>query len=121
MMKNGNETMNPKLPYYMTYPVPFQFDAERKEERDLQYLKSLYPYAAKQILPYIEDECDRMEYKGCMLYDEYPDKLQLQMMIRRIVKSCDAAAGMEHLVAVMLYHELYERRCNYRKNAQRFY
>lgn len=113
--------MNPKLPYYMTYPMPFQFDEDRKEEKDLEYLKSLYPFTAKRILPFIEEECDRMEYKGCMLYDEYPDKLQLQMMIRRIVKNADIADGLEHLVAVMLYHELYERRRDYRKSAHRFY
>ncbi len=30
---------------------------------------------AKRVLPYIEEECDRMEYDG-MMGDEYPDRLR---------------------------------------------
>ena len=47
-------------------------------------MKSLYPAAAKRLIPYIEEECDRMEYEGSMMYDEYPDQLQLRLMCRRI-------------------------------------
>ena len=35
-------------------------------------MKSMYPMSAKKILPYVEEECDRMEYEGSMIYDEYP-------------------------------------------------
>ena len=38
----------------------------------------------KRILPYVEEECDRMEYENSMVYDQYPDKLQLKMMSRRV-------------------------------------
>ena len=31
-----------KLPYYMVYPMPFVYDDERIEERDMEYMKSLY-------------------------------------------------------------------------------
>ena len=54
--------MNEKLPYYMAYPMPFSFDDERIERMDLEYLKSMYPKIPKRILPYVEEECDRMEY-----------------------------------------------------------
>lgn len=54
--------MNQKLPYYMAYPMPLAYDDERVERMDLEYMKSLYPALAKRILPYIEEECDRMEY-----------------------------------------------------------
>lgn len=76
--------MNPKLPYYMAYPMPLAYDDEKIERRDFEYMKSLYPAMAKKILPYVEDECDRMEYDCSMMYDEYPDKLQLRMMCGRI-------------------------------------
>ena len=76
--------MNPKLPYYMAYPMPLAYDDEKIERRDFEYMKSLYPSMAKKILPYVEDECDRMEYDCSMMYDEYPDKLQLRMMCSRI-------------------------------------
>lgn len=76
--------MNPKLPYYMAYPMPLAYDDEKIERRDYEYMKSLYPGVAKKVLPYVEDECDRMEYQCSMMYDEYPDKLQLRMMGNRI-------------------------------------
>lgn len=76
--------MENKLPYYMMYPTPFLFDDDRTDERDYEYLKSMYPEMAKRIMPYVEEECDRMEYEGSMIYDEYPDKLQLRLMCGRI-------------------------------------
>ena len=69
--------MNQKLPYYMAYPMPLAYDDERVERMDLEYMKSLYPALAKRILPYIEEECDRMEYGNSVIYDEYPDRLQI--------------------------------------------
>ena len=70
--------MDTKLPYYMAYPMPLLYDDERLDRRDFEYMKSLYPATAKRVLPYIEDECDRMEYDCSMIYDEYPDQLQLK-------------------------------------------
>ena len=61
--------MNPKLPYYMAYPMPLAFDDEKIERRDFEYMKSLYPSMAKKILPYVEDECDRLEYDCSMMYE----------------------------------------------------
>ena len=171
--------MNPKLPYYMVYPMPLAYDDEKIERRDFEYMKSLYPDVAKKLLPYVEDECDRMEYDCSMMYDEYPDKLQLRMMGSRVydkVKSDksflnllipeeqnDRAAAQEtemseqavyapgrppqgnrppkpgrppfdnrpggkgnpdwlrDLIDVILYQELYRRRCNNRRCGRRFY
>ena len=76
--------MEMKLPYYMMYPTPFLFDDDKIEERDYAYVRSMYPETAKRILPFVEEECDRMEYEGSMIYDEYPDRLQLRLMCRRI-------------------------------------
>ena len=53
----------------MAYPMPFSFDDERIERMDLEYLKSMYPKIPKRILPYVEEECDRMEYENSMVYD----------------------------------------------------
>lgn len=76
--------MGEKLPYYMVYPMPFIYDEERLEQRDYEYMRSLYPDMAKRVLPYVEEECDRCEGPCSMLYDEYPDRLQLRLMCRRI-------------------------------------
>ena len=118
--------MDTKMPYYMAYPMPFSYDDERTECMDYEYLKSMYPDAAKRIMPYVEEECDRMEYENSMVYDEYPDKLQLRMMCGRICEkikrnkklfrresmagiSSDTDHGgrsLRDLVVVMLYQEL---------------
>lgn len=76
--------METKLPFYMAYPTPFLFADDKTEARDYEYLKSMYPDMAKRILPYVEEECDRLEYDNSMIYDEYPDKLQLRLMCRRV-------------------------------------
>ena len=75
--------MDLRLPYYMMYPIPYAFDEEKIQKRDREYLQSMYPATAKKIFPYIQEECDRQEYEGSMIYDEYPDKLQLCLMCRK--------------------------------------
>lgn len=135
--------MDAKMPYYMAYPMPFSYDDERTERMDFEYLKSMYPDTAKRIMPYVEEECDRMEYENSMVYDQYPDKLQLKLMCRRVydnvrkhericVKEGDeavafgeqepgAALSLRDFIEVMLYQELYKRRCDHRRRCRRFY
>ncbi|HJC42617.1 MAG TPA: hypothetical protein H9756_02890 [Candidatus Mediterraneibacter gallistercoris] len=154
--------MDVKMPYYMAYPMPFSYDDERTERMDFEYLKSMYPDTAKRILPYVEEECDRMEYENSMVYDQYPDKLQLKMMCRRVYDNvrkherifdeegmieeqtngtAEQTAGisgaarrrdrrgsngndmlsLRDFIEVMLYQELYKRRCDYRRRYRRFY
>lgn len=84
--------MNQKLPYYAAYPMPPAYDDERAERIDFEYMKSLYPEIPKKVLPYVEEECDRMEYGNSVVYDEYPDRLQLRLMCRRI---CDSIRQKE--------------------------
>lgn len=131
--------MENKLPYYMAYPMPLMYDDERRERMDFEYMKSMYPDAAKKLLPYIEEECDRMEYDGSMLFDEHPDRLQMMLMGRRVfdkirkdqVFSQDEHTGgrnqssdgdwLRDLIQVMLYQEIYKRRCDHRKYCRKFY
>lgn len=35
--------MDEKLPYYMAYPMPLLYDDERQNQRDYEYMKSVYP------------------------------------------------------------------------------
>ena len=154
--------MDAKMPYYMAYPMPFSYDDERTERMDFEYMKSMYPDAAKRILPYVEEECDRMEYENSMVYDQCPDKLQLRLMCRRVYDNVrkhermffgdEEDAGLSGLdgdqetgisgtarerehgrdgrskspslrdfIEVMLYQELYKRRCDHRRRCRRFY
>ena len=133
--------MDQKLPYYMAYPMTLDYDDERIERMDFEYLKSMYPEIAKNVLPYVEEECDRMAYESSMIYDQYPDKLQLRMMCGRICEnikrnkklfrsenmagiSSDTDHGgrwLRDLVEVMLYQELYRRRSGRRRMRRKFY
>ena len=119
--------MEMKMPYYMMYPLPDLFGEDKIERRDYEYLKSMYPDAAKRILPYVEDECERYEYEESMIYDEYPDKLQLRLMAKRISDKVQREEKIgeldkEHirnLVEVLLYQELLKRRENRRRRRGR--
>ncbi len=129
--------MNQRLPYYMVYPMPLQYDDERIERRDFDYMKSMYPMTVKKILPFVEDECDRMSYEGSMIYDEYPDQLQIRLMCNRIYdkvkkqKPHDDAEmemqisrnddGLKDLIQILLFQELFQRRNRYRRNRRRYY
>ena len=154
--------MDAKMPYYMAYPMPFSYDDERTERMDFEYMKSMYPDTAKRILPYVEEECDRMEYENSMVYYQCPDKLQLRLMCRRVYDNVrkhermffgdEEDAGLSGLdgdqetgisgtarerehgrdgrskspslrdfIEVMLYQELYKRRCDHRRRCRRFY
>ena len=118
--------MYQKLPYYMAYPIQTEYD-ERAERTDLEYMKSLYPDLPKRILPYVEEECDRMEYTGSVIFDVYPDKLQLRIMCSRICENVKKQekmfAGEERmlrdLAEVLLYQEIYRRRGEQRKRKQK--
>ena len=129
--------MDYRLPYYMAYPMPLQYDDERIERRDFEYMKSMYPMAVKKILPYVEEECDRMAYEGSVIYDEYPDQLQIRLMCNRIydkvkkMKPYDDEEmemqvsrnedWLKDLVQIMLFQELFQRRNRHRRNRRRFY
>ena len=123
--------MDYRLPYYMAYPMPLQYDDEKIERRDFEYMKSMYPVAVKRILPYVEEECDRMSYAGSMIYDEYPDQLQIRLMCNRIydkVKNMEESeeglgreGWLKELIQIMLFQELFQRRCKRRRYRRKFY
>lgn len=112
--------MESRLPFYLAYQSPLLWENERMGQRDYEYMKAAYPDTAKRVLPYIEMECDRMEYEGSMMYDECPDQLQLRLMCRRVYDQTEGkeehpGEWMMDLIHVMLYQEICERRREYRK------
>ena len=133
--------MEMKLPYYMMYPTPYLFDDEKREEWDYEYVRSMYPEMARRIMPYVEEECDSMEYEGSMMYDEYPDKLQLRLMCKRIYDKVMEKERFEELeaeevkvhqqrgrrrpdrvrdlVELLLFQELLRRRGRHRRDRRR--
>ena len=96
----------------------------------------------------IAETLDHIDYEGSMIYDEYPDRLQLRLMSGRIYDRVKAeerpfdehdeesgTKGVEgqqlqrfcrrdwlrDLIDVMLYQELYKRRSENRRMRQKFY
>ncbi|MFA9377773.1 MAG: hypothetical protein ACERKZ_13590 [Lachnotalea sp.] len=67
-----------QMPYYEGFKFPIDTSEEEQMERDTEYMKSLYPSQAKNIQALVDDECDKLEYEGSIMFDEYPDKLGLR-------------------------------------------
>lgn len=112
-------------PFYLAYEMD-SLAIGNDWKRDYDYMKCTYPETAKKIMPYVEEECDRMEYSGSMMFDEYPDQLQLRMMCRRIYnkvmeKEDNAQEWMYDLIYVLSWHEIMKKRAEYRHYRKKFY
>lgn len=120
-----------QVPFYLTYPMTNVYQTEREYERDMERMKELYPKRMKKLLAYVEEECDKMEYEGSMMYDEYPDKV---MMYRLAAQIYDRAVPVQEtqrggsrdrdlldVVQVLLYDEMYRRRGRRRRCCRRWW
>ena len=113
------------MPFYMSYPMPWLTEEEWQQRRDLQRMKACWSKKAARIQELAEEECDRLEYGGSRMYDEYPDRWMMRRLCGKIEKRLkeqgEAPAGGEQeenlrdLIEVLLYHEIYRRRCSRRK------
>lgn len=73
-----------KVPFYMTYPMQNVFLEEMEYERDMEAMKRLYPQEVQAVQELVEEECDKLEYEGSMMFDEYPDRLTLRRICTSI-------------------------------------
>lgn len=62
------------LPSGLQIPNRDDEDEYEYEESEIQYMKSMYPDFCKKVQVYIDEECDKLEYDGRYMYDEYPDR-----------------------------------------------
>ena len=130
-------------PFYAPYRMQMQaglpmrmqgnYLKEMEYEKDLDRMRELYPNEVKKIQKYVDEECDRMEYEGSLMFDEYPDKTMLSLVSKRIMdkiaqdsekdevetsECCGGSrrgGGLSDLVEVLLYNEMYRRRCRHRR------
>lgn len=105
----------------MFYGQEIEWDVDY---RDYENMKEMYPYEVRNLSELVEEECSRFEYAGSFMYDTYPDRLMLNRMCDRICeKAIDCALEEKQkrqMVEVLLYNEIYRRRCNGRK-CRRFF
>ena len=91
-------------------------------DRDYSYMKKNCPSIVGQISEWMEDECDRLEYEGSFLYDQYPDKTTIQKIADRIEKKLppDTAISPKDLIMALLCDEILYRRCRYYRKKKMF-
>lgn len=115
------------MPFYMTYPLPMFGQQENTVVRDLEYMQQMYPKEAKRYQKLIVGILDKMDYEGSMIYDEYPDRIQLYRLSMDILdrvkreeknneESDPTADSPERwqqigdLIQILLFYEIYKRR-----------
>ena len=115
----------PNYPGYQPYRNWDQISEDRVME-DLEYLQQMYPTYAKRYQVRVREILDRMDYEGSMIYDQYPDKWQLERLVKSIMtilkneenamnsqqNAADDAkwVWIQELITVLLYYEILTRR-----------
>ncbi|MBQ8592135.1 MAG: hypothetical protein IJ485_05260 [Lachnospiraceae bacterium] len=120
------------LPFYMTYPMPMFYE-EDMVMRDLDYLQQMYPAQAKKYQRKIAAILDKMDYRGSMIYDEYPDKFMMNKLARDITEILKQEEMMEDMsytpqqwetigdmIQLLLFYEIYKRRHNNSRGILKF-
>ena len=81
---------------------------------EIDYLRGLYPSAAKRKQVLAEEACDLLEYPGSPMYDEYPDRdfLYRDLLKVRERHPEETMGGTEEqdLLQVLFVNEIYRRR-----------
>lgn len=98
----------------MTFPLEL---TEVNQENYVMRNDYLYPIEVKEIQAAVQEMCDRMEYDGSLMYDEYPDKVSVERMAQRICDQTECRYREEisnrwfrALAQVMLCNEMAYRR-----------
>lgn len=138
---------NIPLPYYMAYPGYMGAESEKDIMKDLEYLQQTYPVQVRKYQKKVSDVVDRLDYEGSMIYDEYPDRYELQRLALTIASMMAEKKEMDsdmvnreesdqnekqekklqtddtfvYLAQVLLCDEIYRRRQNKCKYQNRFW
>ena len=106
-----------QFPYPYMYPLQGLYMMGNDSERALEYLQQMYPAEAREMQHLVEEECDRLEYEGSMMYDEYPDRVSMLFLCDKLQNKCEQPVDQakRSLLEVLLYNEMYRRRCRYRR------
>lgn len=80
--KNIEKLELPSYPFY-------GYDNAEEIDKDVDYIKSLYPNNVRQIQKEVEDECDKLEYDGSCMFDVCPDRVHLNTIVDKIYDRID--------------------------------
>lgn len=62
----------------------YGYEDTEEDDKDWEYMKYMYPKVGKRVLKEIEEECDKLEYEGSCMFDQYPDRIRLGMITNNI-------------------------------------
>ena len=51
---------------------------------ELEYFRSMYPKRVKNLQKYVDEACDRIDYKNSPIYDEFPDRMMIEQLFGKI-------------------------------------
>ena len=71
---------------------------------DAEYLKTMYPNTLTPVYEKVADTCDRLEYEGSPMFDDFPDREMTLKIIQDII------AEFPELVSVLVLNEFLHRR-----------
>lgn len=112
--------------YYKSLGNKNEFERTAGLEADRRLMESYYPQKAGVLKALVTDRCDRLDYEGSFIYDEYPDKRNIEricqdicaqaqetMEVRTMEAGGDEAEGklLGDFVGALLCQEIYQRRC----------
>lgn len=92
-------------------------------EDDRKLMESYYPQKAALLQALVTDACDRLDYEGSFIYDEYPDRWNIERNCRDICRQAEEIQrphamekkGEDELlgefVGSLFCQEIYQRRC----------
>lgn len=141
MEPNGNYMGNFGIPFAnyggIYFPV---YSNEMETEADFRFMKEMYPLAAKTIQALVEKELDTMDKEGSIIYDEYPDRVQLLRISGRIYDQAILSGKdglpllwgecqgencrdrrLEDFIYVLLLNEIFKRRAERRNGRRRYW
>lgn len=110
----------------MTFPLEL---TEVNQENYVVRNDYLYPLQVQNIQTTVQEMCDRMEYDGSLMYDEYPDKVCVERLARKVCEATDcrykdiSSRWMQTLAQIMLCNEMAyrrERRRCHKRNMGKF-
>lgn len=94
------------------------FGGMDEKERDLLYMREMYPQSVRFAQDAVEEELNRIDNSRSFIYDEYPDKYLLRRLIMEIVdiymenqeeNKMDKMTA-ENIITVLVLNEIYRRR-----------
>ena len=109
-----------RSPFFAAQPLWGRSMEEQQEARERQRMQSYYSRTASDLQRLVEAECDRMDYRGSMMYDEFPDRLMMEHTCRNIARQYgrenggkdekNGRRGTARFDRRLFYNEMFRRR-----------